>query len=687
MSLLDDVSIVVTPNGYKAGELYAVIPVPTEGSELVTDSDFLLTGTQAENTTGTYWTTGDSWSISGGNATLDGTQAGGSSLISNLFTVEAGRMYKVTVNVSSTSSGFRLYDTIGVVDYGLDVGENTFYRIPSSSTSSFNVTVLGLAGTTGEVSSVSVKEYTSADMDVTRATAATRVDEDGLVNYAEVIGGELAIRTVNANQAFFFNPYPNNTFTYDGGNTIITYVDSSGGAYAYFNSSYAIPTNLVIGITYKISITFKVNTGNVQFRLYNGVSSLFTEVTNSTSFITKTVYMTAQSVSGSFIKIDTMGSGQVVTISDLSVKEVTRANVPRIDYTGGGCPHILAEPMRTNLIPYSEDLTNSFYAAANMETITESAVLSPDGTTFGYTIVPDSTSANHYFNYDWNQLTVAIGIEISYSVYVKPNGNDFVQIATSSGFAAKYQNFELTGDGVIGTGDVNGKTIEKIGDWYKCSVTQTSTGANPRFLLIPSPTALATRNLIFTGNGTDGVLGWGVQIEVGSYPTSYIPNFGTALGVTRNQDIFTRDGIGSLINSREGVLFAEIAALANDGTNRIIALSDGTGNNLVRFYFSTSSSRVVAQVKAGGSTQVTFDITGITVTDFNKVALKYKENDFSIWINGTERGTDVIGTTPTGMNKLAFDDGAGSSNFFGKVRQLQVYKTALTDDTLALLTS
>ena len=27
-------------------------------------------------------------------------------------------------------------------------------------------------------------------MDVTRATAATRVDENGLVNYAEVIGGE-----------------------------------------------------------------------------------------------------------------------------------------------------------------------------------------------------------------------------------------------------------------------------------------------------------------------------------------------------------------------------------------------------------------------------------------------------------------------------------------------------------------
>ena len=46
------------------------------------------------------------------------------------------------------------------------------------------------------------------------------------------------------------------------------------------------------------------------------------------------------------------GGGGVGTyfIDDVTVKEVTRDNVPRIDYTGGGCPHILAEPQRTNLI-------------------------------------------------------------------------------------------------------------------------------------------------------------------------------------------------------------------------------------------------------------------------------------------------------------------------------------------------
>jgi len=34
MSLLDDVSIVVTPNGYKAGELYAVIPEPNDTADM-----------------------------------------------------------------------------------------------------------------------------------------------------------------------------------------------------------------------------------------------------------------------------------------------------------------------------------------------------------------------------------------------------------------------------------------------------------------------------------------------------------------------------------------------------------------------------------------------------------------------------------------------------------------------------
>jgi hypothetical protein len=372
-------------------------------------------------------------------------------------------------------------------------------------------------------------------------------------------------------------------------------------------------------------------------------------------------------------------------LDNVSVKEVDRDNVPRIDYTGGGCPHILAEPMRTNLITYSEDLTNAFYLTTGIVTVTESTTLSPDGTSYGYTITPTSSATNHYFNYNYGQLTVDYTDEVTYSIFVKPNGYNFIQIASSSGFPAKYQNFELTGDGVIGTGDISGKTIEKIGDWYRCSVTETSVGVNPRFLLSPSETALATRNPVYSGNGTDGVLGWGVQVEVGSYATSYIPNFGTAAGVTRNQDIFTRDGIGSLINSTEGVLFAEFKRVEGNSSTSAISLNDGTSSNGVSMYFFGVSNFYVDVFSSSGT--ITLNGGIVNTSDYIKVAFKYKNGDSAIWINGIEVTTNSGAISLVGLNQLLFAYINGTTPFFGKVKQLQVYDTALTDTQLAALTS
>ena len=578
MSLLDDVSIVVTPNGYKAGELYAVVPVPVEGAELVTDSDFLLTGTQAENTTGTYWTTRDSWSISGGNATLDGTQAGGSSLISNLFTVEAGRMYKVTVNVSSTSSGFRLYDTIGVVDYGLDVGENTFYRIPSSSTSSFNVTVLGLAGTTGEVSSVSVKEYTSADMDVTRATAATRVDENGLVNYAEVLGDE----------ELTDGGFPTGTSAWYEGTGW-----SLGNGYAESDGTNA-PLDqynaLEIGKQYIVVITVTGMTASpLSVRLGTSSSDQVLQITSDGTY---TAYGTAGSTT---FRLRSQGFNGKVT--NVSVKEVTRDNVPRIDYTGGGCPHILAEPMRTNIV-FPSDV-----AVTQTRTVT--------------------------------------AVEYALSFY--------------------------------GTGSIVLSGTH--------SATLTGTGVNDRVDLIFTPTA---GSLVLTVSGTVT----NFQLEVGSYATSLIP---TVSGiVTRNQDIFTRDGIGSLINSPEGVLFVEMAALSDDSTRRVISLSDGTNTNRVVLRYDNASNRVQGFIQVSGATNGNINDNSYTITNFLKIAYKWKAGDFALWINGTEVATSTDATSFGAgvLTEMQFNEGDGAgSEYFGKVKQLQVYDTALTDTQLAALTS
>ena len=84
MSLLDDVSIVVTPNGYKAGELYAVVPVPTEGAEEITNGDFA---------TDSDWSKATGVTISGGNAIFNNSTAGNNGIYQGTV-FQANTQYK-----------------------------------------------------------------------------------------------------------------------------------------------------------------------------------------------------------------------------------------------------------------------------------------------------------------------------------------------------------------------------------------------------------------------------------------------------------------------------------------------------------------------------------------------------------------------------------------------------------------
>jgi hypothetical protein len=75
------------------------------------------------------------------------------------------------------------------------------------------------------------------------------------------------------------------------------------------------------------------------------------------------------------------------------------------------------------------------------------------------------------------------------------------------------------------------------------------------------------------------------------------------------------------------------------------------------------------------------------IKSFNKIAIKYKVNDFAIWLNGVEVFADTSGDVPIGLDKLQFDSGGGVSNFYGKCKTVAVFKEALSDTELACLTS
>ena len=634
MSLLDDVSIVVTPNGYKAGELYAVIPVPTEGADEIVDGNF--------PDGSTAWAL-NGWTISGNAANCSGITANMIQTISG----STNKQFLITFTISNYISGSVRPAFVGGYNYSSAYNANGVYTTVISSYSDIRF-VFYSNSFNGSISNVSVKEYTSADMDVTRATAATRVDENGLVNYAEIIGSE---EITNGDFATDLSGWVTNATIWSSGRAYVDAVPTGSG--------YIVQTILDSNKTYLIEATLEVVQGAAKLQLGSGDGSTVTY--SSGTHQISVIKGGSELGSDGKIYFARENSTAQFYVDNVSVKEVDRDNVPRIDYTGGGCPHILAEPQRTNFVVTSASGTYGNPPAS------EILAIAPDGTNTAIRPVPDSAS-------DRYQETIAGGTyssgdEVTYSWYRKRFSTPVVDSYVGDLHINALVNCTQVGVATEIISEVNG--FNRVSATF--SITDGSIDSILRFYF---------GSII--GDGNSSVAYWGHQLEVGSYPTSLIPNFGTAAGVTRNQDIFTRDGIGSLINSTEGVLFVEMAALANDGTYREISLNDGTTNNVVEIRYTPTDNQFQFIIRNGGAAVVVESITLSNALDFNKIAFSYKSNDYKMYVNGVQVATDTSGAMPSGLNTLELDWGA--NYFYGKVKQLQVYDTALTDEQLLQLT-
>jgi hypothetical protein len=363
-----------------------------------------------------------------------------------------------------------------------------------------------------------------ADMDVTRATAATRVDENGLVNYAEIIGSELVAD----------GSFPTGTSEWGTGtgvtvgSGVATFTSTPSGQSVQQN---AVATALPNGSLAKVSFEVLSRTEGSFGLYFSG-----TLVGSRSSVGVFTAYFTKGTQTSFYIRALGTTSG---TISNVSVIEEVRDNVPRIDYTGGGCPHILAEPQRTNLVTYSEDFSDSSWSKSSI-TVTD-GFTSPSGDSTASKLTEGSTNINHQI---YNAISGTAGNIYTLSGFFKKGERDIIQLVYGGAAfdeGSVYCNFDLT-NGVLGSGTYLDASITLISNgWYRCEFTATkTTTGNFNITYAPKLTSTSSRNAAYTGDGTSGVYIWGAQVEVGSYGTSYIPNFGTALGVTRNQDIFTR---------------------------------------------------------------------------------------------------------------------------------------------------
>ena len=315
----------------------------------------------------------------------------------------------------------------------------------------------------------------------------------------------------------------------------------------------------------------------------------------------------------------------------------------------------MLEPTSTNLVTYSEDFSQ--WALVN-GTILSNTTTSPSGE-----INADKfTFISGYAQLRYT-LTVASSTQYSASFYVKNLDATNVE----------YRVYDVT----------NGTDILSSSYYSEISNTEWTR------VYFQFNTSATTSSIYFypiAGSYSGSLYIWGAQLEALPYATSYIPTL-TGSTVTRATETATGAGSADLINSTEGVLYAEIAALADDGTNRCIALSDGTADDRVTLVFGGSSNKIRAIVKSNGSTSFDEEYTVTSTLDYHKVAIKYKANDFALWIDGVERFADTSGSAPIGLNELAFDTGISILNFYGKCKALAVFNEALEDDELTELTS
>jgi len=671
--LLEKASIITTPTAYSDGVLHSVKPEQTFGSELVTNGDF---GNDTNN-----WTPNSNATLTIDNDKLKVTINGASGYPSQSITTEIGKTYRITANsFIGTSSRLALYNTgDGQFRNLYEDGSFDFTITAASTSTQLRLYVYG-DGSYGLWDNISVKEVTDADFTFTRNSPATRVNSQGIVQSVSILGSNVVTNG---------NFETNTDWTLGDGWSI-------GGNKASCDGTQTNTTNIVQTIStniqnqlVKISFTLDISVGTLSGSLNDSGGTEFDALTTSGNY---SVQATSTNANPTILfqgNADFVGS-----ISNVVIQSVTNdTDLAKINYLGGS-GSLLLEPEATNTATDSNDFTTGqiFVSSSNASltngvTLTANATTSPEGLTNASKLQIGTT------NQAFNRLRYAGVITVSgnintLSIFAKKgSGVDWFGIFVDGIDASSRGWFDLE-NGVLGSKSaaaVNHKIEDYGNGWYRCSLsfsTVNDTNGVVSFVITDG-----NGNTSYSGNLTDHHFIYGLQAEshaTRQYATSYIPTSGGT--VTRAEDSALNAGSSDLISSTEGVLYAEIAALNSINNFESIGLSNGGVDERIRFMLNSIENTISVQVTTGGS-NVLFRSRAVSdITAFNKLAIKYKQDDYAIWINGVEEHAITSGAVPT-LNQLNFSSGANFNLFKGNVKCVAVFKEALTDAELTCLTT
>jgi hypothetical protein len=238
---------------------------------------------------------------------------------------------------------------------------------------------------------------------------------------------------------------------------------------------------------------------------------------------------------------------------------------------------LLVEEARTNSATYSNDLINGSWGGFNLSQFAPNIILAPDNTQTAAFISASSVASYHYLS---RNITVSAGATVTISMYLKQGGYQYGYVYSDA--AAKGTIFDLSNGTAVGNilAAPTSSSIQAYGNgWYRCSITVTVPSTATVIWVGPSNSSSSGS---FAGDGTSGIYVWGAQVEVGTFPTSYIPTPATFSSRTSTATFY--DSAGTVQTAASGVARSNAFFPDSNGVMRSAGLLlEAAGTNLVTY--------------------------------------------------------------------------------------------------------
>lgn len=315
--------------------------------------------------------------------------------------------------------------------------------------------------------------------------------------------------------------------------------------------------------------------------------------------------------------------------------------------------YVMANIQRTNLLTRSNDFSNAVWVGGNA-TLTPNAGISPDGT--NNATLYEATSTSDFLG---QTVNVTGGQAMPYSFHVQKGTNDLISlVGTGTAFSTgAVMQFNLTTlEATVIQGNVTDGVIKNLGNgWFRISAIYTPTSTNAATFRLQNATPDSTNFLIY-----------GAQLEVGSYPSTYIPT--EASTVTRAaanagtsfQAVDVSSG-GSLVIKmkaqpyNEGGSSTPIFRVQQDGDNFLGVSVNGSFWRL-RVTNGSSTSALISSphgIDEDVNLGIAWDSTGFS---FWSSGEKFYEDNVTDVTSGIVTLKDIVASQTEGRGPLAYKD-------------------------------